>query len=110
MAYSGTHETTKFGERDSGNALLVEIASRGSTPVIESIRTGGLQWTVIEESLTDLFSGLEYRVIKDSVNNRSSLAAEIWKIFLIAMALALVLEAALCLPPKTDPEAEQAVI
>ena len=54
MAYSGTHETTKFGERDSGNALLVEIASRGSTPVIESIRTGGLQWTVIEESLTDI--------------------------------------------------------
>ncbi len=29
MAYAGTHETTKFGERDSGNVLLVEIADRG---------------------------------------------------------------------------------
>ena len=53
MAYSGTHETTKFGERDSGNALLVEISQRGSAPVLESIPTGGLQWTVIEESLSD---------------------------------------------------------
>ncbi len=54
MAYSGTHETTKFGERDSGNALFVEIAKRGSPPVLESIPTGGLQWIVIEESLTDV--------------------------------------------------------
>lgn len=54
MAYSGTHETTKFGERDSGNALLVEIAARGSTPMLTSIATGGLAWTTIEETLTDV--------------------------------------------------------
>lgn len=44
MAYSGTHETTKFGERDSGNALLVEIASPGSPPVLAKLRTGKLRW------------------------------------------------------------------
>lgn len=51
MAYSGTHETTKFGERDSGNALLVEIPGPGAPPVITPVRIGGLVWTVIEEEL-----------------------------------------------------------
>ena len=57
-----------------------------------------------EEALADLFSGLDYRVIRDSVDNRSALAAEIWRAFLVAMALALIIEAALCLPPKREPE------
>lgn len=61
MAYSGTHETTKFGERDSGNALLVEIADRGATPVIESIPTGGLKWKVVEETLTDIGDAAQVR-------------------------------------------------
>jgi predicted phosphodiesterase len=56
MAYSGTHETTRFGERDSGNVLLVEIAPPAATradgrggrpsaaPRVTPLRTGGLQW------------------------------------------------------------------
>lgn len=51
MAYSGTHETTKFGERDSGNALLVEISAPGAAPVFTPIRTGGLTWKVLEPEL-----------------------------------------------------------
>jgi DNA repair exonuclease SbcCD nuclease subunit len=51
MAYSGTHETTKFGERDSGNAALVEICRRGATPALTPIRTGGLDWQTIEHSV-----------------------------------------------------------
>ncbi len=51
MAYSGTHETTKFGERDSGNALLVEIAGPGAAPVITHLRMGGLAWVALEEEL-----------------------------------------------------------
>ncbi len=50
-AYSGTHETTKFGERNSGNVLLVEIAARGSAPNLTPIRTGGLLWLVIEREI-----------------------------------------------------------
>jgi len=53
MAYSGTHETTKFGERDSGNALIVEIAGPGAAPVISPIRTGGLTWSVIDEEVRE---------------------------------------------------------
>ena len=48
IAYSGTHETTKFGERDSGNAVLVEISGRGSPPRLTAIRTGGLHWKTID--------------------------------------------------------------
>ncbi len=44
MAYSGTHEPTSFGERNSGNALLVEIASPGAAPVLTPLSTGGLEW------------------------------------------------------------------
>ena len=51
MAYSGTHETTKFGERDSGNVLIVEIAEPGAAPIITQIRTGGLAWQVTEEEV-----------------------------------------------------------
>ena len=46
MAYCGTHETTKFGERDSGNVLRVTI---NGAPQIESIRTGVLTWHNLEE-------------------------------------------------------------
>ena len=53
MAYSGTHETTKFGERDSGNALIVEIAGPGAAPVITPVRTGRLAWSVIEEEVRE---------------------------------------------------------
>ena len=48
MAYSGTHETTKFGERDSGNVLLVEIAEKGATPVITQVRISELFWRTVE--------------------------------------------------------------
>lgn len=53
MAYSGTHETTKFGERDSGNVLLVEIEQRRATPKLTPIRTGGFWWKTIEQRLSE---------------------------------------------------------
>lgn len=51
IAYSGTHETTSFGERDSGNALLVTLEAGGS-PHIESLRTGGLRWVSLGDDRT----------------------------------------------------------
>ena len=51
MAYSGTHEPTSFGERDSGNALLVEIAAPGAAPTIQRVQTGGLRWLQFVEEL-----------------------------------------------------------
>lgn len=51
MAYSGTHETTKFGERDSGNAIIVEIEQRGSPPRVTPIKTGRLDWRTFERTV-----------------------------------------------------------
>lgn len=44
MAYCGTHETTSFGEDDSGNVLVVRVDGRGCEPVIEKRRCGTLRW------------------------------------------------------------------
>jgi hypothetical protein len=44
MAYSGTPETTRFGEKDSGNVLVVSIDGPGSAPQIRTQRTGQLRW------------------------------------------------------------------
>jgi len=43
-AYSGTHETTKFGESRSGQALAVEIEAPEAEPQIREISTGTLRW------------------------------------------------------------------
>lgn len=51
MAYSGTLEPTRFGERDSGRVLLVEITEPKAAPVITTERTGGLQWTSLAEEI-----------------------------------------------------------
>lgn len=51
MAYAGTHETTKFGERDSGNVVIVEIAQRGSPPKLTRIKTGRLDWRTVERTI-----------------------------------------------------------
>ncbi|MBI2688824.1 MAG: metallophosphoesterase [Acidobacteria bacterium] len=49
MAYCGTHETTRFGERDSGNVLRVRMEN--GLPKLERIATGGLSWLTIEEQI-----------------------------------------------------------
>jgi DNA repair exonuclease SbcCD nuclease subunit len=51
MAYAGTHETTKFGERDSGNAVIVEIAHHGSPPKLTPVKTGRLDWRTVERTV-----------------------------------------------------------
>lgn len=52
IAYSGAHETTKFGERNSGNTLVVDIEKPGSAPKIEIHRTGGLTWLTLDRTVT----------------------------------------------------------
>ena len=56
MAYSGTHETTKFGERDSGNVVVVEIEQRGSPPKPTPVKTGRLDWRTIERTVDQPYS------------------------------------------------------
>lgn len=58
--------------------------------------------TVGEGQLDQLFTGLDYRRLDDSADSGRSLTNEIWRTFLILMALALVGEALLCLPSRSD--------
>jgi len=60
-AYSGAHETTKFGEDGSGQALLVEIPSRGAVPQLTPVPTGSLSWRALE---MDLSQGAEPEVAR----------------------------------------------
>jgi len=52
------------------------------------------------ETVDALFDGLSYRRIDVDVGDTSALASELWRIFLLAMALALILEAILSLPSR----------
>lgn len=56
-----------------------------------------------------LLEGVEYRRITDTVGSGSALASEVWRIFLFLMALALVTEAILCLPPKMSAKERRTV-
>jgi len=58
--------------------------------------------------LGELFEGLDHRIVEDTLEDGGGLASEIWRTFLILMALALVLEALLSMPPRKPPvSAEQ---
>ena len=52
---------------------------------------------VDDPALEKMFGGLDYHRIRDDVGQGSALANEIWRVFLALMAIALVVEAALCL-------------
>lgn len=52
--YSGTSEQTNFGERDSGNVAIVEVAKAGDEPAISRHRVGKLIWSEYRPSIHDL--------------------------------------------------------
>ncbi len=58
--------------------------------------------TLAQAELGELFEGLEWRLIERSLENEKSLASEIWRLFLLAMAAAIVVEALLCLPGRRE--------
>jgi DNA repair exonuclease SbcCD nuclease subunit len=63
VAYSGTHEQTKFGEPASGRALVVTIEEPGAPPRIEPVRTGLLRWHRLD---CDVFAAADLeRVVLD---------------------------------------------
>lgn len=48
--------------------------------------------------VADLFQGLDFARVDDKAGNLAALIQEIWRLFLVAMMIALIVEAALCLP------------
>jgi hypothetical protein len=51
-----------------------------------------------DRRVDDLFRGLDYSRVDDRAGSYSSLIQEIWRMFLVAMLIALMVEAGLCLP------------
>ena len=54
------------------------------------------------EQIDHLLDGLQFKVIDDQIGAINSLANEIWKIFIVGMIVALILEAVLSLPARAD--------
>jgi len=77
MAYSGTHEATKFGERDSGNVLIVDIPSRGTPPKVTPVHTGNLSWHTIDEDIRESGDLLRIRSQIESIENPASTLVEL---------------------------------
>jgi hypothetical protein len=57
-----------------------------------------LHETVSHERLSQLMEGLDWKQIDGQSTGESALVSEIWRVFLVLMIAALLLEAALCLP------------
>lgn len=61
---------------------------------------------VPDDSVNGLFSGLDFRRVEDQASRFSALVQEIWRSFLLVMMLALLGEAALCIPKVLPKPAE----
>lgn len=91
LAQSRPFRAGIYGSPDQLIALNRPLVEDSSSPITS-------------EELDGLFQGLDYQVIDDKLGSKRSLASEIWKTFVVLMGLALLVEAALCLPPKAVPK------
>lgn len=64
--YPGTPETTKFGEKNSGKAVVVEITSNDDPPVIQELKTGKLNWIKQQETF---YNQDDLRRFQSNINN-----------------------------------------
>ena len=56
IAYSGTHEQTKYDEDSAGYCLLVEIDKKGARPKITPLKCGELSWESLDFKMKDAAS------------------------------------------------------
>ncbi len=59
------------------------------------------------EQVEGLFDGLDFSVVQNEIGETSSLVNEIWRAFLMAMIVALLAEAILCVPRKANPREDK---
>jgi hypothetical protein len=53
-------------------------------------------------ALDELFAGLDFHVLTNTLEDGHTLTNEVWRTFLLAMAVALLGEALLCMPGKRE--------
>jgi hypothetical protein len=59
---------------------------------------------VENKTVDELFAGLNFARVESKAGNASSIVREIWRIFLVAMIIAMIAEAAMCLPKWVRPQ------
>ncbi|MDX1566063.1 MAG: hypothetical protein R3236_11685, partial [Phycisphaeraceae bacterium] len=92
----------------SGRGLHAGVYTSESGRLVALNRPGDedVAGPIGQPTLEKLLSGLNYERIDDAVDSDQALATEIWRLFLIAMVLALIIEAVLCLPGRKPKENE----
>jgi hypothetical protein len=55
-----------------------------------------------DDRVADLFKGLDFTRLDDRAGHLSHLVEEVWRQFLVAMMVSLLIESALCLPRRRD--------
>lgn len=88
-----TEPTYHRGVYGSGDFLLAV-----NRPVAEDHAA-----TLESSRVESLFTGLNFVRVDDQAGNVNSLIQEIWRVFLMAMLIALIAEAVLCLPKVARP-------
>ena len=121
----GCQALSVASQRDAGPDVLKDasawelVAPTDNSPLLSQhglhagVYRDGAYWTAVNrsqiedsatavpvETVDALFDGMSYRRIDVDVGDTSALASELWRIFLIAMIVALLAEAALSLPGK----------
>ncbi len=121
----GCQALSVASQRDAGPDVLKDtsawelVAPTDNSPLLSQrglhagVYRDGAYWTAVNrsqiedsatavpvETVDALFDGMSYRRIDVDVSDTSALASELWRIFLIAMIVALLAEAALSLPGK----------
>ena len=56
--------------------------------------------TLSTQTVNETFAGLDFRVLADTLEDSRSLTNEVWRTFLMMMAIALLGEALLCMPAR----------
>ena len=121
----GSHSLAVAFQRDAGPSALTDrdqweaIASVEDAPTLSQrglhagVYRDGEYWAAVNRSRAEdstkvtpvatvdgLFDELSYRRIDVAIGDTSALASEIWRAILVAMGLALIVEAVLSLPNK----------
>jgi hypothetical protein len=102
------HDPAETASSTLNMGLRAGVVESGKYRIALNRPTAEDTWEYLNASaLQGLFAGLDFRVLTDSVEDGRDLTSEIWRTFLMAMALCLIGEALLCLP-STSPSSPPA--
>jgi hypothetical protein len=59
---------------------------------------------LVDDKVKELFDGLDFSRVDTEADAASSIVQEIWRLFLVAMIIAMIVEAALCVPKLVRPQ------